>query len=152
MNTFIYNIQQNLQKTFPLLKERIEKKISPQDGCQMVKMKLKFLQNISHYCNNIFSIHMHMFIIHVLSFNKLDITIHSNVKFMVIAYNQNLHFRIHYKNLHKQDYNPFHHNLILLKIHTKDEHKIHCKSMCLSILLKTSLKIIAQFHVLLKKI
>jgi hypothetical protein len=30
---------------------------------------------------------MHMFIIHVLSLNKLNITIHSNIKFMVITYN-----------------------------------------------------------------
>jgi hypothetical protein len=40
---------------------------------------------------------MPMFIIYVLSINKLNITIHSNITFMVIAYNQNFHFRIHYK-------------------------------------------------------
>jgi hypothetical protein len=50
----------------------------------MVEMILKFLQNISHYCTNIFAFHMHMFIIHVLSFNKLNTIIHSNIIFMVI--------------------------------------------------------------------
>jgi hypothetical protein len=50
-----------------------------------------------HYYNNRFSFHMPMFIIYVLSFNKLNTTIHSNIKFIVIAYNQNLHFRIRYK-------------------------------------------------------
>jgi hypothetical protein len=53
----------------------------------MVEMKFKFLQNISHYYNNIFAFHMHMFTISVLSFNKLNITIHSNIRFMVITYN-----------------------------------------------------------------
>jgi hypothetical protein len=86
---------------------------------------------------------MHMFIIFVLSFNKFNTTIHSNIKFMIIEYNQNLHFKIHYKKLHKQYYNSFQDNLILKKIHTKDEHKIHCRSMCFFILLKTSFKIIA---------
>jgi hypothetical protein len=62
---------------------------------------------------------MHMFIIHVLSFNKFNITIHSNLKFMVIAYNQNQHFKIHCKKIQKQIYNSFHYNLILQKIHTK---------------------------------
>jgi len=63
----------------------------------LVEVKFKFLQNISHYCNNRFAFHMPMFIIFVLSFNKLNITIHFNIKFMVIAYNQNFHFIIHYK-------------------------------------------------------
>jgi hypothetical protein len=61
----------------------------------MVEVKFKFLQNISH--NNIFAFHMPMFIFFVLSLNKLNITIQSNIKFMVIAYNQNMHFRIHCK-------------------------------------------------------
>jgi hypothetical protein len=50
-------------------------------------MKFKFLQNISHYCNNIFAFHMRMFTIYVVSFDKVNTTIHSNIKFMVIAYN-----------------------------------------------------------------
>jgi hypothetical protein len=87
----------------------------------MVEMKLKFLQNVSHYYNNIFAFHVAMFIIFVSSLNKLNITIHSNIRFMVIAYNQNMHFKIHCKKLHKQDYNSFHHNLTLQKIHTKYE-------------------------------
>jgi hypothetical protein len=56
---------------------------------------------------------MHVFTIYVLSLNKLNTTIHSNIKFMVITYNQNLHFIIHYKKLQKQNYNSFHHNLTL---------------------------------------
>jgi hypothetical protein len=60
-------------------------------------MNFKFLQNISHYYNNIFAFHMHMFTILVLNLYKLDTTIHFNIIFMVIAYNPNLHFRIHYK-------------------------------------------------------
>ncbi len=67
----------------------------------LLEVKFKFMQNISHYCNNIFAFHMPMFIISILSLNKLNITIHSNIIFMVIAYNQNLHFRIHCKKLHK---------------------------------------------------
>jgi hypothetical protein len=46
---------------------------------------------------------MPMLIIFVLSPNKLNTTIHSNIRFMVIAYNQNLHFKIHYKKFQKQD-------------------------------------------------
>jgi hypothetical protein len=49
---------------------------------------------------------------------------------MVIAYNQNLHFKIHCKKFQKQDYNSFHHNLTLQEIHTKDEHRIHYRSLC----------------------
>ncbi len=86
---------------------------------------------------------MPTFIIYVLSFNKLNITIRSNIRFIVIAYNQNLHFKIHYKKLEKQDYNSFYHNLTLQEIHTKDEHKIHCKSLCFSVLLKTRIQITA---------
>jgi len=85
---------------------------------------------------------MHMFTILVFNLNKLNTTIHSNIKFMVIAYNQNLHFKIHCKKLQKQYYNSFHHNLILQKFHTKDEYKIHIRNMCFYVLLKTSLKII----------
>jgi hypothetical protein len=40
-----------------------------------------------------------MFTIFVLNLKKLNITIHSNIRFMVIAYNQNLQFKIHYKKL-----------------------------------------------------
>jgi hypothetical protein len=108
----------------------------------MVEMKFKFLLNISHYCNNTYAFLMPMFTIFVLNLNKFNTIIHSNIKFMVIAYNQNLHFRIHCKKLQKQNYNSFHHNLILQKIHTKDEHKIQCRSLCFSILLKTSIQII----------
>jgi hypothetical protein len=42
------------------------------------RSELKFLDNISHYYNNIFTFHMHMFIIYILGLNKLNITIHSN--------------------------------------------------------------------------
>jgi hypothetical protein len=100
----------------------------------MVEVKFKFLQNISHYCNNIFVFHMHMFIIYVLNLNKLNTTIHSHIIFIIIAYNQNLHFKIHCKTLQKQEYNSFHHNLILQKNHTKVEHRIHYKSMFLCII------------------
>jgi hypothetical protein len=53
----------------------------------MLEMKFKFLQNTSHYYNNIFAFHMHMFTISILSLNKLNTTIHSNIIFMVITYN-----------------------------------------------------------------
>jgi len=62
---------------------------------------------------------MHMFTIYVFNINTLNIAIHSNIKCMVIAYNQNFHFEIHCKKFHKQDYNSFHHNLILQKITQK---------------------------------
>jgi hypothetical protein len=71
----------------------------------LVEVKFKFLQNISHYYNNIFAFHMPMFTISILSLNKLNNTIHSNIRFMVITCNHNLHFKIHYKKLQKQDYN-----------------------------------------------
>ncbi len=101
--------------------------------------EILFLQNISHYYNNICTFHVHMFTTFVLSLNK----------FMVIAYNHNLHFIIHCKKFQKQDYNSFHHNRILQKIQTKDEHKIHYRSLCFSVLLKTWIQIIAWSHVLL---
>jgi hypothetical protein len=63
----------------------------------LVEVKFKFFQNISHYYNNIFAFHMPMFTLSVLSFNKSNITIHSDIIFIVIAYNQTLHFKIHYK-------------------------------------------------------
>jgi len=53
----------------------------------MVKMKLNFLQNISHYYNNKFAFHMPMFIISILNFSKINTTIHSNIRLMVITYN-----------------------------------------------------------------
>ncbi len=102
----------------------------------MVEVEFRFLQNISHYCNNIFKFHMHMFIVCIISLDKLNTTIHSNIRFMVIAYNQNLHFRIYCKKLQKQYYDSFHHNLTLQKIHTKYEHKIHCRSLGFYVLLK----------------
>jgi predicted 2-oxoglutarate/Fe(II)-dependent dioxygenase YbiX len=43
---------------------------------------------------------------------------------MVITYNQNLHFRMHKEKLQKQDYNSFHCDLIIQKIHTKVEYKL----------------------------
>jgi hypothetical protein len=80
---------------------------------------------------------MFMFIIYVLSLNKLNTTIHSNIKFMVIAYNQNLYFKIYYEKFQKQYYNSIHHNLTLQEIHSKDEHRIHYRSLWFSVLLKT---------------
>jgi hypothetical protein len=77
-----------------------------------------------------------MVTIYVLSLHKLNTTIHSNIKFIIIAYSHNLHFGICYKKLQKQDYNSFHHNLTLQKFHTKDAHRLHCRSLCLSVLLK----------------
>jgi hypothetical protein len=56
---------------------------------------------------------------------------------MVISYNQNLHFNIHYEQLQEQDYNSFHHILLLQKIHTMYKHRIHYRSLCISVLLKT---------------
>jgi hypothetical protein len=120
-------------------------------GVKLVRLSPLKVENYSHYYNNIFAFHMHMFIISILSFNKLNTTIQSNIRFMVIAYNQNLHFGIHWKKLHKQDYNSFHRNLTLQKIHTKYEYKIHYRSLCFFILLKTWIQIIASSHVLLKK-
>jgi hypothetical protein len=87
----------------------------------MVEVKFKFLQNISHYCNNIFAFHVHMFTISILNFNKLNTTIHSNIPTSdswLLHNNQNLHFKMHCKKLQKQYYKSFHHNLTLQKIHT----------------------------------
>jgi len=63
---------------------------------RLLEMEFKFLHNIPHYYNNRFAFPMPMFIIFVLSLNKLNTTIHSNIIFIIIAYNQNLHFKIHY--------------------------------------------------------
>jgi len=38
---------------------------------------------------------------------------------MVVAYNQNLHFKIHDKKFQKQDYNSFHYILLLHRIHSR---------------------------------
>jgi len=74
---------------------------------QLVEVKFKFPQNISHYYNNIFAFHKHVFIISILSLNKLNIVVHSHIRFIVTAYNHNLHFKIHcniyiFKKLQKQ--------------------------------------------------
>ncbi len=63
----------------------------------LIDLKFKILHNISHYYNNIFAFPMPVFTISTFNLNKLNTTIHSNIIFMVIAYNQNLHFIIHYK-------------------------------------------------------
>jgi hypothetical protein len=74
--------------------------LNPSLTLYLIKMKFKFLQNISHYYNDRFAFPMPVFIISILSFNKFNIAIHSNIRFMVIAYNQHLHSRIQYeKNL-----------------------------------------------------
>ncbi len=110
-------------------------------GKFLVEVKFKFLPNISHYYNNIFAFHKYMFTIFVLSLNKLNTTIHSHIRFIIIAYSQNMHFRIHCKKLLKQKNNSFHHNLTLQKIHTKVKHRIHYRSLCLFVLLRTSIQI-----------
>jgi hypothetical protein len=61
---------------------------------------------------------------------------------MVITYNQNLHFKITLsENSRNKITIHFIIILILQKIHTKDEHNIHYRSLCF-VLLKTSIKII----------
>jgi hypothetical protein len=37
---------------------------------------------------------------------------------MVITYNQNLHFKVHYRKIQRQNFNSFHHILILQQIYT----------------------------------
>jgi len=61
---------------------------------------------------------------------------------MVITYNQNLHFKITLsENSRNKITIHFIIILILQKIHTKDEHNIHYRSLYF-VLLKTSIKII----------
>jgi ABC-type microcin C transport system permease subunit YejE len=118
----------------------------------MVEVKFKFLHNISHYCNNIFSFHMHMFIIVVLHLNKLNTTIHSNMRLMVIAYNQNMYFKIHCKNSRN---NITIHFIIIWhykKFTQTNERRIHCRCLCFSVLLKSWFQLTTQSHVLLKEI
>ncbi len=67
----------------------------------MVEVKLNSCRIISHYCKNIFALHIHTSIISTLMFNTFNIIIHQNTKFMVISYNLNLHFRIHCKKILK---------------------------------------------------
>ncbi len=80
---------------------------------------------------------MHMFTIFVLNLNKLNTTTipTSNSWLLHIIKIYTLEYIV--KQIQKQDYNSFHHNLTLQKIHTKDEHRFHCRSKCFSILLKT---------------
>jgi hypothetical protein len=55
---------------------------------------------------------------------------------MVISYNQNLYFKIHYKKkLQKQDYISFHHIFILKQFTQQYEHKIHCRNLHFFVLL-----------------
>jgi hypothetical protein len=56
---------------------------------------------------------MDTFTILALIFNIFNTAIHLNTKFMVISYNQNMHFRIHCKKFQKQDYILIHDILIL---------------------------------------
>ncbi len=59
------------------------------------------MQNISHYYNNIFALHMHTFIVFTLILNTFFSIIHYNTRFIVIPYNHNLHFKIHVKKIPK---------------------------------------------------
>jgi hypothetical protein len=77
------------------------------------KHEIYFLHNISLYYNNKFAFHMHIFIVSTLILHIFNTTVLWNTIFMVISSNQNLPFIIHYKKLHKQNYNSFHHVLML---------------------------------------
>jgi hypothetical protein len=104
--------------------------------CFNRELKVRVMKLFPNY-NNRFSFHMHMFIVYVLNINKLNTTIHSIMKFMVIAYNHNLHFRIHYKIYRN---NITIHFIIIWhykKFTQRNEHKIHYRSLCFSILLKS---------------
>jgi hypothetical protein len=112
---------------------------------QLIQLKFKFLQNISHFYNNIFAFHKHVFIIYVLSFNNLNIIVRPHIIFIIIAYNHNLHFIIHCKkNKTPKVIVQFISSLSsTTKISHKLEHKIHYRSLWFSVLLKTSIPIIA---------
>jgi hypothetical protein len=87
-------------------------KDSPQDGCQMVEMKL----NSCRIFHIIETIDLHFTYIHALFlfwFSTFLTVLFIKTIFMVISYNQDLHFKIHYRKLRKQDYNSFHHFFIL---------------------------------------
>jgi hypothetical protein len=84
----------------------------------MVEMKFNSCKIFHNTVIKKFAFHMDKFIIPALILNILNIAIHYNTIFIVISYNQNLHFKMHCKKLKKQDYNSFHHILILHKIHT----------------------------------
>jgi hypothetical protein len=58
---------------------------------------------------------MHTFTIFGLIINTTNSIVHSNTKFVVISYNQNLQFKIQCRKIQKQNYNLFHHILILQK-------------------------------------
>jgi hypothetical protein len=61
-------------ENLPIIKKN--KKKSPQDGRQMVKMKFNSCKIIPHYCNNIFALHMQTFTISILFLNTFNIAIH----------------------------------------------------------------------------
>jgi len=108
------------------------------------------LQNISLYYNNIFAFHMHIFIVYALILHIFNMPIHWNTKFMVISSNQNIPFII------KNSKNKIAIHFIICwcyKQFTQQyEHNIHCKSMCISIVLQNLNQNIVESHVLLKKI
>jgi len=146
--------EKNGQNTFKTLKKHVRLLNDPPRSWtyqRMVEVKFKVLHNISHYDNNKFSFHMHMFIIFILSFNKLNSTIDSNMKFMV-AYNQSLHFKIHCKS--SKNNITIHFTIIwhYKKFTQWNEHRIHYRSLCFSTLLKSQIQITTKSHVLLKKI
>jgi len=58
---------------------------------------------------------MHTFTIFAIILNTPNSIVHSNTKFVVISYNQNLQFKIQCRKIQKQNYNLFHHILILQK-------------------------------------
>ncbi len=78
-----------------------------------------------------------MFIIYVSNLNKLNIAIHSHIIFMVIAYNQDLHFKIHYKKTPKT-------RLLFISSLQKFTQKMNIKftiEVCVSKLLKHESKL-----------
>ncbi len=58
---------------------------------------------------------MHTFTIFALILNTPNFIIHSNTRFVVISYNQNLQFKIQCRKNQRQNYNLFHHIFILKK-------------------------------------
>jgi len=79
---------------------------------------------------------MRMFTIHVLNFNKFNTTIIPTSDSWLLHITKLCNLKCIVKNS-EQVHNSSHHNMILQKIHTKDVYRIHYRSLCFFVLLKT---------------
>jgi hypothetical protein len=118
----------------------------------LIDVKINSCKIILHYCNNKFALHMHTFISFTFFSTNLTLPFIKTLDswlFHIIRISTS-------EYVIKNSKNKITIHFIILwyykKFTQQYKHKIHYRNMCLSISLKTWIKITAESHVLLKKI